>query len=200
MFSYLNGTIAEMGQNSIVVDVGGVGFFCTVSLNTLAKLKVGSVSKVYTHLNVREDAMDLFGFYDKDELECFKLLTSISGVGPKVAVSILSAVTPASLALAVSTDDDKPILAASGVGKKLAGRIILELKDKFAKSSIELSGFSGATVAAKASVSATDSEAYEALVALGYNKEEISMALKGADISAMTTEDIIKLALARLMR
>ena len=200
MFSYLNGTIAEMGQNSIVVDVGGVGFFCTVSLNTLAKLKVGSVSKIYTHLNVREDAMDLFGFYDKDELECFRLLTSISGVGPKVAVSILSAVTPSSLALAVSTDDDKPILAASGVGKKLAGRIILELKDKIAKSSIELSGFASAAVASKPAASAVDAEAYEALIALGYNREEISMALKGAETSAMTTEDIIKLALARLMR
>ena len=200
MFSYLNGTIAEMGQNSIVVDVGGVGFFCTVSLNTLAKLKVGSVSKIYTHLNVREDAMDLFGFCDKDELECFRLLTSISGVGPKVAVSILSAVTPSSLALAVSTDDDKPILAASGVGKKLAGRIILELKDKIAKSSIELSGFAGAGVTSKPMTSAADSEAYEALIALGYNREEISMALKGAETSAMSTEDIIKLALARLMR
>ena len=200
MFRYLNGTIAEMGQNSIVVDVGGVGFFCTVSLNTLAKLKVGSVSKIYTHLNVREDAMDLFGFYDKDELECFRLLTSISGVGPKVAVSILSAVTPASLALAVSTDDDKPILAASGVGKKLAGRIILELKDKIAKSSIELSGFTQASAGVKAMKSAADSEAYEALIALGYNREEISMALKGADVSSMSTEDIIKLALARLMR
>ncbi len=199
MFSYLNGIVAEMGQNSIVVDVGGVGFFCNVSLQTLAHLKVGTVSKVYTYLNVREDAMDLFGFYDKDELECFKLLTSISGVGPKVALSILSAVTPSSLALAIATDDDKPILAASGVGKKLAGRIILELKDKIAKNNVNIESFTAAA-AAVPSATSVDSEAYEALSALGYSRDEISSALRGSDISGMSTEDIIKLALARLMR
>ena len=197
MFSYLNGTIAEMGQNSIVVDVGGVGFFCTVSLNTLAKLKVGSVSKIYTHLNVREDAMDLFGFYDKDELECFRLLTSISGVGPKVAVSILSAVTPASLALAVSTDDDKPILAASGVGKKLAGRIILELKDKIGDAGISAVDM---PVVSDVRVAGGDSrqEALSALMALGYSRMEAMTAVSSVPDEGLSSEEYIKRALKKL--
>lgn len=198
MFSYLNGTVAELEPNMVVIDVGGVGFACNASLNTIARLKVGIEVKVYTHLNVREDALELFAFYEKEELMTFKLLTSISGVGPKVALSILSAVTPASLALAVTTGDDKPILAASGVGKKLAGRIILELKDKIGKSSIDFGEMSrGAFIP---QCSGSDGEAAEALIALGYGKDEIGAALRGVDTAGMSVEDIIKLALARLMR
>ena len=112
MFGYLNGTVAELEPNLVIIDVGGVGFSCNASMNTVSKLKVGVSAKIYTHLNVREDALELFVFHDKEELETFKLLTSISGVGPKVALSILSAVTPATLALAVTTGDEKPLLAA----------------------------------------------------------------------------------------
>lgn len=198
MFNYLNGTVAEIEPNLVVIDVGGVGFTCNASLQTLSQLKVGVGAKIYTHLNVREDALELYGFCDKEELLTFKLLTSISGVGPKVALSILSAVTPSQLALAVTTGDDKPILAASGVGKKLAGRIILELKDKIAKSSIDVGEIArGVYVPA---TSGADGEAAEALVALGYGKDEIGAALRGVDTSGMSVEDIIKLALARLMR
>lgn len=198
MFSYLSGTVAELEPNLVVMDVGGVGFSCNASLNTIAKLKAGISAKIYTYLNVREDALELFGFYDKDELESFKLLTSISGVGPKVALSILSAVTPAALALAVTTGDEKPLLAASGVGKKVAGRIILELKDKMAKSTFDIGEISrGAFVPAP---SGADGEAAEALSALGYGRDEIGAALRGVDTSGMSVEDIIKLALARLMR
>ncbi len=199
MFSYLNGKIAEIGNSTVIVDVGGVGFACNASIQTLARVEVGSVAKLYTYLNVREDALELFGFYDRDELEMFRLLISISGVGPKVALSILSAVTPSQLVLALTTGDDKPILAANGVGKKLAGRIILELRDKVAKSSIDVKDIGVATVVAP-TTSATQSEATEALIALGYGRDEISSALRGADVSEMSTEDIIKLALARLMR
>ncbi len=199
MFSYLNGKIAEIGMGTVIVDVGGVGFSCNASIQTLARVEVGSVAKLYTYLNVREDALELFGFYDRDELEMFRLLISISGVGPKVALSILSAVTPSQLVLALTTGDDKPILAANGVGKKLAGRIILELRDKVAKASIDVKDIGVATVVAPAA-SATQSEATEALIALGYGRDEISSALRGADVSEMSTEDIIKLALARLMR
>ena len=198
MFSYLNGTVAELEPNLVVIDVGGVGFACNASLNTVAKLKVGVSAKLHTHLNVREDALELFCFCEKEELMTFKLLTSISGVGPKVALSILSAVTPAELALAVTTGDDKPILAASGVGKKLAGRIILELKDKIAKSSIDVSEITHSAYMPQSS--AADSEAAQALAALGYGKDEIGAALRGVDTSGMSVEDIIKLALARLMR
>ena len=198
MFSYLNGTIAELEPNLVVVDVGGVGFSCNASLNTVAKLKAGVSAKIYTYLNVREDALELFGFYDKDELESFKLLTSISGVGPKVALSILSAVTPASLALAVTTGDEKPLLAASGVGKKVAGRIILELKDKIAKSTFDVGEISKSAFVP--ATSGNDGEAAEALISLGYGRDEIGAALRGVDTSGMSVEDIIKLALARLMR
>ena len=198
MFSYLNGTVAELEPNLVVVDVGGVGFACNASLNTVGKLRVGVNAKIYTHLNVREDALELFGFHDKEELETFKLLTSISGVGPKVALSILSAVTPATLALAVTTGDEKPLLAASGVGKKVAGRILLELKDKLAKTTIDIGEISKGAFVPRAS--AADSEAAEALAALGYGRDEISAALRGVETTDMTVEDIIKLALARLMR
>ena len=134
MIASLRGKLIYTDNTSVVVECGGVGLKCFVTKNTLYNLPQKSEEVfLHTYMVVREDAMDLYGFISREELECFKLLTSISGVGPKVAVSILSAVTPASLALAVSTDDDKPILAASGVGKKLAGRIILELKDKIAK-------------------------------------------------------------------
>ncbi len=198
MFNYLNGMVAEIEPNLVVIDVGGVGFTCSASLQTLSQLKVGVAAKIYTHLNVREDALELYGFCDKEELLTFKLLTSISGVGPKVALSILSAVTPSQLALAVTTSDDKPILAASGVGKKLAGRIILELKDKIAKSSIDAGEITRGIYVPTAS--GADGEAAEALVALGYGKDEIGAALRGVDTSGMSVEDIIKLALARLMR
>ncbi len=199
MFSYLNGKIEEIGAGTVTVDVSGVGFSCNASIQTLSRVEVGSVAKLYTYLNVREDALELFGFYDRDELEMFRLLISISGVGPKVALSILSAVTPSQLVLALTTGDDKPILAANGVGKKLAGRIILELRDKVAKASINVKDIGVAPIA-MASAPAAQSEAMEALVSLGYGKDEISSALRGADVSEMSTEDIIKLALARLMR
>ena len=198
MFSYLNGTISEIDVNMFVIDVGGVGFACNASLQTLSQLKTGVAAKVYTHLNVREDALERFAFGDKEVLLTFKLLTASSGVGPRVALSILSAVTPSELALAVTTEDDKPILAANGVGKKLAGRIILELKDKIAKSSINVGEVTRAAYIPKSS--GADGEAAEALSALGYGKDEICAALRGVDTEGMSVEDIIKLALARLMR
>ncbi len=198
MFGYLNGKVAEVGNGTVVIDVGGVGFSCNASLQTLSAVDVGSIAKLYTYLNVREDALELFGFYDRDELEMFRLLISISGVGPRVALSILSAVTPSQLVLALTTGDDKPILAANGVGKKLAGRIILELRDKVAKASIDVKDIGVSPVSPQAS--SVESEAVEALMALGYGRDEVSLALRGVDTAGMSTEDIIKLALARLMR
>ncbi len=198
MFNYLSGTVAEIGNGFVVIDVGGVGFFCNASLNTLSRLKSGASAKLFTHLNVREDALELFAFYDREELEMFRLLVSISGVGPRVALSILSSAEPASLVLAVTTGDEKPILAANGVGKKLAGRILLELRDKVSKSGIDVKEIPFAVKNAPSS--GAEAEATEALSALGYGRDEISAALRGADVSGMNTEDIIKLALARLMR
>ncbi len=198
MFKYLRGTVAKVEPNMVIVDVGGVGFACNTSLITSSNVKAGETATIYTYLHVREDILDLYGFCDEDELLCFKLLTSISGVGPKAALAILSVVTPSALTLAVATGDEKPLVAASGVGKKLAGRIILELKDKLAKSAIELSDISAQ--AQVPATSASDNEAVAALGALGYGRDEINSALRGVDTSSMTVEDIVKLALARLMR
>ncbi len=197
MFKYLSGTVAQVEPNLIILDVGGVGFACSTSLVSAARVKVGESALIYTYLNVREDALDLFGFADEEELDCFKLLLGISGVGPKAALSILSAVTPSQLALAVATGDEKPFLSASGVGKKLAGRILLELKDKFAKIGVTADDISSPDVSA---VSGGESDALAALSSLGYGRDEIAKALRGVDTSAMSTEDIVRLALTRLMR
>lgn len=200
MFYYLNGTVAHMEQNLAVIDVGGAGYACKTSLYTMANLSVGQKAKLYTYLHVREDIFELYGFSEQEELSCFKLLLGISGVGPKAALSILSAVTPSQLALAIVTGDEKPLTAAVGVGKKMSQRIILELKDKMAKEQINLSS-GGSSVPVSISV-ANDavSEAVAALGVLGYSQGEIDAALKGFDLSAMTVEEIIKKALSGLMR
>lgn len=198
MFRYLSGTVAEVEANLAVIDVSGVGFMCSTSLYTSSQLKVGESAKLYTHLNVREDALEIFAFYSREELESFKLLTSISGVGPRAAISILSAVTPNQLAAAVTSGDEKPILAANGIGKKLAGRIMLELKDKLSLNNMSYENESGVTYNAPAGGS--DSEAFAALISLGYSRDEISSALRGVNTAEMSVEDIIKAALARLMR
>ena len=125
MFYYLNGVVAHIA----FIDCGGVGYACRTTNNTLSHLQKGKPAKLYTHLNVREDAMELFGFSTENELNCFQLLTSVSGVGPKAALSILSAATPESLAMSIITGDEKALTVAQGIGKKIAQRIILELKD-----------------------------------------------------------------------
>ena len=150
MFYYLDGTVAEILPYLAVIDCGGVGYACRTTNNTLSHLQKGKPAKLYTHLNVREDAMELFGFSTENELNCFQLLTSVSGVGPKAALSILSAATPESLAMSIITGDEKALTVAQGIGKKIAQRIILELKDKLAKGQIapkgESYGGTGVTV------------------------------------------------------
>ena len=140
MFYYLNGVVAHMAPFLAVIDCGGVGYACRTTNNTLSHLQKGKPAKLYTHLNVREDAMELFGFSTENELNCFQLLTSVSGVGPKAALSILSAATPESLAMSIITGDEKALTVAQGIGKKIAQRIILELKDKLAKGQIAPGG------------------------------------------------------------
>ncbi len=197
MFYYLNGELSHIEANLAVVDVGGVGYACHTSLGTLARINVGDKVKLYTYLHVREDIMDLYGFADLEELNFFKLLITVSGVGPKAALSVLSAVTPDQLILAISTEDEKPLLAASGVGKKMAQKIILELKDKVAKDTISIpKGSAGIPTPANDSVA----EATAALIALGYTRGEVDTALRNLDISGLSTEDIIKKALFGLMR
>ena len=140
MFYYLNGTITLLDANLAVVDCGGVGYACHTTNYTLARLQLGKPAKLFTYCNIKEDAFDIFGFSTREELNCFERLLGVTGVGPKAALAILSVVSPEQLTLAVMTQDDKTITMAQGVGKKLAQRIILELKDKLGASQLELSG------------------------------------------------------------
>lgn len=200
MYYYVNGTVAELEGGLAVIDCGGVGYACATTNYTLSQLKKGTQAKLYTYLNVREDAMELFGFADQSELRSFKLLIGVSGVGPRAALSILSAVTPQQLALAVVTEDEKALTAANGIGKKTAQRVILELKDKLAGEEAFASGAKGGVSVAAAVPHSKKSEAQAALAVLGYGSTEINAALKDIDVDALTLEDIIRQALKRMMK
>ena len=201
MFYYLNGTVAHMEPYLAVIDCGGVGYACHTTNYTLSALKKGEKGKLFTHVNVREDAFEIYGFATQEELTLFRQLIGVSGVGPKAALSILSAGNPSNLALSIITGDEKALTAAPGVGKKIAQRIILELKDKLAKgqtltSGGETYGGTGVTVIPENKAS----EACAALAVLGYAQAEINAALKGIDLDGMTLEQIIKQALKRMMK
>lgn len=200
MFYYLNGTVAHLGPYLAVIDCGGVGYACRTTNTTQTRLKLGEKGKLYTYLNVREDAMELYGFATQEELNLFELLLSVSGVGPKAALSILSASSPANLALSIITGDEKALTCAPGIGKKIAQRVILELKDKLAKGQTiaagESYGGTGVTVIPENKLS----EATAALAVLGYSQGEIGAALKGIDLDSLTLEQIIKEALKKMMK
>ena len=200
MFYYLNGTVAYIGPYLAVIDCGGVGYACRTTNTTIAALKLGEKCKLYTYLNVREDAMELYGFATQDELNLFEQLLSVSGVGPKAALSILSASTPANLALSIITGDEKALTCAPGIGKKIAQRVILELKDKLAKGQTiaagESYGGTGVTVIPENKLS----EASAALAVLGYSQSEINVALKGIDLDSLPLDQIIRQALLRMVK
>ena len=201
MFYYLDGTVAELLPYLAVIDCGGVGYACKTTNNTLASLKKGQRGKLYTYLNVGEDVFDLYGFATQKELATFKLLIGVSGVGPKAALAVLSAGTPESLDMAIVTGDEKALTAAPGIGKKIAQRIILELKDKMARESggeLDFSGGKGAPAAAVFSNKAT--EAAQALAVLGYTSAEVSMALKGVDVEGLPLEEIIRQSLKKMVK
>ena len=201
MFYYLNGTVAHIEPYLVVIDCGGVGYACRTTSYTLSGLKKGEKGKLFTHLNVREDAMDLYGFAGREELKLFQQLISVSGVGPKAALSILSASTPANLALSIITGDEKALTCAQGIGKKIAQRVILELKDKLAKGqTVSGSGESVAMDAVTIIPQNKLSEASAALAVLGYSQAEINMALKGVDIDGQPLEQIIRLALKNMVK
>ena len=199
MFYYVNGTVTELEAGLAVIDCGGVGYACATTNYTLSQLKKGERAKLYTYLNVREDAMELFGFASQSELRSFKLLIGVSGVGPKAALSILSATTPQQLAMAVVMGDEKALTAAQGVGKKIAQRIILELKDKLAKKQGSFDAGSGA-VAVLPVQNNKAGEAAAALAVLGYGSQEISAALKGIDMEALPLEEIIRQSLKKMVK
>lgn len=199
MFYYVNGTVAEIEAGLAVIDCSGVGYACATTNYTLSQLKKGERAKLYTYLNVREDAMELFGFASQSELRSFKMLIGVSGVGPKAALSILSSTTPQQLSMAVVMGDEKALTAAPGIGKKIAQRIILELKDKLIKEQGGFEAGSGAAVALPAQNSKAG-EAAAALAVLGYGSQEIAAALKGIDMDALPLEEIIRQSLKKMVK
>jgi Holliday junction DNA helicase RuvA len=201
MFYYLDGTVAELLPFLAVIDCGGVGYACKTTNTTLARLKKGERAKLFTYLNVGEGIFELYGFAAQNELNSFKLLIGVSGVGPKAALAILSSGTPETLAMAIVTGDEKSLTAAPGIGKKIAQRIILELKDKMTKATsggIDFSGGKGAPAAAMFSNKAT--EAAQALGVLGYSGQEVSAALNGVDMETLPLEEIIRQALKKMVK
>ena len=183
MFYYVNGTVAEIETGLAVIDCSGVGYACATTNYTLSQLKKGERAKLYTYLYVREDAM----------------LIGVSGVGPKAALSILSSTTPQQLSMAVVMGDEKALTAAPGIGKKIAQRIILELKDKLIKEQGGFEAGSGAAVAMPAQ-SNKAGEAAAALAVLGYGSQEIAAALKGIDMDALPLEEIIRQSLKKMVK
>ena len=199
MIYYVSGKVTILEPGLAVIDCGGVGYGCRVTAYTAAQLKLNTDARLFVTESIREDAYDLYGFISREEQRCFALLTGINGVGPKAALSILSAGGPQNFTLAVMTGDEKMLTAAQGVGKKIAQRIILELKDKLGGSNMEFDLSAGAAAVAPQG-SGSRALATAALQELGYSPAEISLALKGADPSA-PTEELIRYALkAMVMR
>ena len=197
MFYYLEGIITYIEPFLAVVDCAGVGYCCRTTNYTLSALQKGQKHRLYTYLNVGEGVFDLYGFATQNELNSFKLLLGVSGVGPKAALAILSSGSPESLAMAIITGDEKTLTAAPGIGKKIAQRIILELKDKLSKgqeSGVLAAGGASSAGAGKAA------EAAAALAVLGYSQSEISAAMRGIEIDALSLEEVIRQALKRMVK
>ena len=197
MIYYVSGPVTILEPGLAVVDCGGVGYGCRVTAYTAAQLKLNQNARLYVTESIREDAHDLYGFISKEEQRCYELLVSVNGVGPKAAMAILSAGGPQNFTLAVMTGNDKMLTAAQGVGKKIAQRIILELKDKIGGASAELD-FSAGPAAAPVQSGNNAALAHAALQELGYSAAEINMALKGVDASA-TTEEMVRYALRQMV-
>ncbi len=206
MFYFISGKLAALDPCFAVVDANGVGYKMTISLTTYSKLASKSANEsvtLYSHLAVREDGIELYGFDGVEELEAFKLLITVSGVGPKAAMSILSQLTPQRLTVAICSEDKKSISNANGIGPKTAARIILELKDKLSKAPIGGNGGSvefDDTAVQGIPNSNKLSDAQEALMALGYSRTEAQSALRTIDTSKYELDDIIRLALKKIMR
>ena len=195
MLYYVSGPVTILEPGLAVIDCGGVGYGCRITAYTAGQLKLNQSTRLYITESVREDAFDLYGFISREEQHCYELLTSVNGVGPKAAMSILAA-GPQNFTLAVMTGDEKMLTAAQGIGKKIAQRIILELKDKIG-GSVELD-FSGPAVSAPAAQNSSAALANAALQELGYSPAEIAAALKGVDPGA-TTEEMVRYALRAMV-
>ena len=201
MLYFLKGITAALEPGLAVIECAGVGYACKTTSFTLSGLQPGKPATLYTHLSVREDGIELYGFGTKEEKLLFLQLTSVSGVGPKAALSILSTTTPSQLALAILTEDVKTLTLAPGIGKKIAQRIVLELRDKLAKEQPEMDWTPVNLPAAGEPVQGDKlSEAGAALAVLGYSPAEVQIALKGVDAENMTVEELIKAGLRNMMQ
>ena len=192
MISYVKGTVAYIGNDCIVVDNSGIGYNIQVSPSTASAVVMEKEVKIYTYMNVKENELSLFGFLTKEELNMFNLLIGVNGVGPKSAVAMLGALSPAQLALAIATEDIKALSVGQGIGKKIAQRIALELKDKVGADTIT----TGVEIVQKVDVTTGErAEALSALMALGFTKNEAENAIKAVFVNGMATEEIISKAL-----
>lgn len=192
MISYVKGTVAYIGNDCIVVDNNGIGYNIQVSPSTASAVVMEKEVKIYTYMNVKENELSLFGFLTKEELNMFNLLIGVNGVGPKSAVAMLGALSPSQLALAIATEDIKALSVGQGIGKKIAQRIALELKDKVGADTIN----TGVEIVQKVDVTTGErAEALSALMALGFTKNEAENAIKAVFVNGMATEEIISKAL-----
>ena len=207
MFYYISGKLAHLDPSFAVVDAGGIGYKLTISGTTHASMPSYLTTsepptvKLYTYMSVREDGVELFGFLHEEELASFKMLITVSGVGPKAAISILTQLTPQKLAVAICSNDTKAIAKSNGVGPKTAARIVLELKDKFQKEFVTSSSDDLSLEPEASGIFATNKrkDAEDALAVLGYSRGEVNTALRGIDTEKLELDDIIRLALKKLM-
>ena len=202
MFYYLNGTVVEIGQSSLVLDINGIGFFINTSLKTLSSVKTSAPTRLYISESIGENNFDLYGFADLQEKRFFELLISVSGVGPKAAISLLSALNTDMLVMAIVNDDAKALTAAPGIGKKIAQRIILELRDKLSAEMPSMAADVSSMEAASSDVSVGNSavsDAVAALSVLGYSTAEITPIIKNGDWTGMEADQIICLVLKNMI-
>ena len=200
MFYYIKGELVRTDPNSVVVDCGGIGYKMTVTQNTLSHFtRLGEKVCLYTHFYVREEVLELFGFHSETEMEAFKLLITVSGVGPKAAIAILSVLTPEKLSASIASGDAKAIAKAQGVGSKTAARVVLELKEKIAKVlPTQYDADNAEETVSDEPVFGSVDEAISALMVLGYSRQEAQLALKGVD-PLLSLEDMITVALRKMM-
>ena len=200
MLYHIEGILAELEPGFAVIDCGGIGFGLTITAYTAAALHLGDKVRLYVSESIGENNYDLFGFLDKNERRCFEMLISVSGIGPKAAVSILSHNTPEGLALAIMSGDEKALTVAPGIGKKIAQRVILELKDKVVKDMGSIEIHTPISAQPSAGNSSAVNDALAGLAVLGYSSAEIAPTLKKLDVDSMSAEQIIKAVLKQMVK